>query len=209
MKRLVNIIIFRRVKKKQFEKLKHVFRVIRMRCIGIYACWMYTCFIFFYCWWCVASASLSKCVFIYYAYQQCIVRSDDCVCALACIHGKKKSWWCSIWFCNKRYSYQNVYRLIAIVSMITCNNESHFMIAPLKFNRCVAMKKTKCIKNILFVQWRSTQTDKKKHKHRQAHEYTLNLIGCNNAVWSVICKVVIQLYNFLTLFIDKNPLTLW
>lgn len=56
-----------------------------------------------------------------------------------------KSWWCSIWFYNKRYSYQCLYRLIAIVSMITCNNESHFMIAlqptpkPLKFNRCTGM----------------------------------------------------------------------
>lgn len=35
----------------------------------------------------------------------------------------------------------NVYRLIAIVSMITCNNEFHFMIAPLNFNRWIAMKK--------------------------------------------------------------------
>lgn len=37
----------------------------------------------------------------------------------------------------------NVYRLIAIVSMITCNNEFHFMIAPLNFNQWISQSSKK------------------------------------------------------------------
>lgn len=65
-------------------------------------------------------------------------------------------------------------RLIAIVSMITCNNESYFMIAPLKFNtNPIVLTKTE----------RAGRSEQKwKRGADKQHEHTSNLIGCNDAV---------------------------
>lgn len=88
------------------------------------------------------------CIYLLHFYQHCINGAARLsVCARATDRHRdspvKNLDDVPFGFCNKHYMLISkcVSRLIAIVSMITCNNESHFMIAPLKFNRCIGMKK--------------------------------------------------------------------
>lgn len=95
----------------------------------------------------MASASLSKFIFIYYIHQQ----YDMCAASfnertflfMKNLDDVQFGFVISVAAVTAvAVAHINVYRLIAIVSMITCNNEFHFMIAPLNFNRWVAMKKS-------------------------------------------------------------------
>lgn len=122
------------------------------------------------------------------------------LCALCVYYIYGISWWCSIWFYNKRYSYQMCIGWLLLLAWLHATMNSTLWLHHWNsIDASIGMRVKKNFQpehtSIIKAIW----LNEEKNTHA-AHEHTSNIIGCNDAVWSVICKVVIQLYNFLTLF---------